>query len=388
MQSDDAAQHKGYSVNKALHRAYLDTRRKNQEIALKEEASEKAKLRSQAAEQSFLAEDNIGLREQEKSALTAENTALAAENTALEQQAAQKAALAAENTILKKLTAKNAVIQKHEAEIADLKMQAAESTALAAVNVALKRQLTAEYKKLQEHTISTTLQLVRAREDCVDMMMFVNTARAREEEFEKELKVMKTTMKEKVEENISLTTDLHLQHLENQKVQNDWKVKFAALQENYEEKLRCSVLEEEASFQQREFLENKLRKTEKWFFNEAKEAQSLLLKNIQHQNLTFETDNVKVKNEKEEKKEQLEREKKEKEKEEGGSKGRSKWSSWFLKRDKEKKETNKQEKKVQMEREKKEKQESKELKKREKKEKEKEERRSKGRSKWFPCFLL
>ncbi|XP_062268070.1 DNA ligase 1-like [Platichthys flesus] len=204
--------------------------------------------------------------------------------------------------------------------------------------------------------------------------------RVREEELEKELAVMKITMKQKVEENLSLTTELHLQHLENQKVDNEWKEKCAALQENYEEKLRCSVLEEEASFQKREDLLNKLRKTEKWFLEEAKEVQALMLKNIELQNLTSKTDwdNVKVKTEKKEKKEHLERERKE--------------SKELKKREKkEKKETIKQEKKEQLEREKKE---SKELKKREKKEqleREKEEKEEGGsvkRSKWSPCFLF
>ncbi|CAB1458078.1 unnamed protein product [Pleuronectes platessa] len=239
--------------------------------------------------------------------------------------------------------------------------------------------------------------------------------RVREEELEKDLAVMKMTMKQKVEENISLTTALHLQQLENQKVDNEWKEKFAALQENYEEKLRCSALEEEASFKQRQDLLNKLRKTEKWFLEEAKAVQSQMLKNMELQNLTSKTDwdNVKVKTEKQEKKEQLERERKEKKEQMEREKKKKKESEELKKREKkEKKETNKQEKKEQMEKEKqekKEKKERKELKKRENKEKketnkqekkeqlerekkEKKEKKEEGgsvkRSKWFPCFTF
>ncbi|CAB1439189.1 unnamed protein product [Pleuronectes platessa] len=245
------------------------------------------------------------------------------------------------------------------------------------------------------------------------MLTFVNISKARERDLKKEMEAMKTKMNEKVQENISLTTELHLHQLESQKVECDLKVKCAALKE----KLNRSLRKEERSQQEKEYLIEGLARRKNRISDLEKEKQSLLLqipKPQVYESATFTKYLNKCECHKGEATTTGEREKKEKKDAEKQEKKRQ------LEREKEEKmekiEMKKQEKKKQLDREKKEKMESEELKKREKKEKieqlareqkekiemekqekksqlerekeEKEEVGSRRGREWYPCFLF
>ncbi|CAB1422645.1 unnamed protein product [Pleuronectes platessa] len=241
---------------------------------------------------------NKSLREQvaEKTALGAENTALKrqldVEYTALRKQAVFNDALVEENIVLKKkLDAANTVIKDHVAEKAILENRAAENADLAADRHAVKKQLTAKNATLRKQIASTAFQLHQAREDLIKIEKSVDTARSREEELEKKL------------------DDLQLQDLEKVRVEQEWKAKFEDLQENYEAKLRNSVLEQEASFKQIEDLMNQIREAEEKLSAEQEDSRLVLKTNEYREKVQKE----KKEKKKQEKKEQQEREKKEKE---------------------------------------------------------------------------
>ncbi|XP_069374864.1 M protein, serotype 24-like [Paralichthys olivaceus] len=215
---------------------------------------------------------------------------LAAAQAALNEQTAQNAALAeqtsalaAENSALRKLAAEKTGMKELEAEKAAVQKQAAE-------NAALKRQLTAENLALKKHMDSTTSHLCQARDDLVNMNQShancVDTARAREEELEKKLEDLKTAMIAKEEENISLSDDLRLQHIDKVKEHCEWEMKFKAPQENYEEKLRCSLLQDKANFHQSDDLINKITETDKELSAELEEVKQ---QNIELQELSLNT---------------------------------------------------------------------------------------------------
>ena len=137
-----------------------------------------------------------------------------------------------------------------------MRSEAEENAAPATVKITLKaglnRQLMAENAALKKQIDSTVCHLYEARENIVNMMMYVDSANAREDELEKELEDLKSTMNEKEEEVFSLSAVLQVQDLHHMRVENEWKAKFEALQENYEEKLRNDLREEVASLQQEE----------------------------------------------------------------------------------------------------------------------------------------
>ncbi|XP_062245128.1 DNA ligase 1-like [Platichthys flesus] len=330
MQSDDAAQHKGNGVTNLLKAlSHPNTRRKNQELA-------------------------------------------------------------AENASLKKLQDMNAVLLRHVAEKSALQKQAAVNAALAAVHVALKRQLFAENATLKKQKASNDLHLDQIRGDCVNMLTSVNISKARERDLKKEMEDLKTKMNEKVQENISLTTELQLHQLESEKVEFDLKVKCSDLQE----KLKSSLRNEERSQQEKVYLVEWLERRKIRISDLEKDKQSLLLqipKPQIHESRTFtkylnNVNAIKAKQaklerekkdkkdaEKQEKKKQLERQKKEKMESEERKRREKKEKLELLaieqKEKKEKREMEKQEKKRQLEIEKKEGPKSEEVKKREKMEK-------------------
>ena len=220
MQSDDAAQQNGCCVHKvleALCQSLQDSKWENKELSSKIAA----------------------LRE------------VATENYALRKQAEENAALAAVNIDLKKqLDAE--VMKKQAAEKAALQKTAEKYKQMASVNAALKSQLTAENADLKKQLDSTVSHLYQARDNMVNLMMSVDTARAREEELEKELEDLKMTMKVKKEEKYTRRNDpLELDYVV---VVNERKLELGALRENYEEKVRSNLLEEEASLQRSEDL--------------------------------------------------------------------------------------------------------------------------------------
>ncbi|XP_053282208.1 splicing regulatory glutamine/lysine-rich protein 1 isoform X1 [Pleuronectes platessa] len=266
MQSDDAAQHKGNGVTNLLKAlSHLDTRRKNQELA-------------------------------------------------------------AVNAALKKLHHLNAVLLKHVAEKAALKKQAAVNAAKAAVQAALKRQLLAENATLKKHKASNDLHLDQIRGDCVNMLTFVNISKARERDLKKEMEAMKTKMNEKVQENISLTSELHLHQLESQKVECDLKVKCAALKE----KLNRSLRKEERSQQEKEYLIEGLARRKNRISDLEKEKQSLLLqipKPQVYESATF-TKYLNNVNAIKEKQPQLERERRRRRRRRKTRRSRKRKSSW------------------------------------------------------------
>ncbi|XP_069372773.1 histone H1-like protein HC2 isoform X2 [Paralichthys olivaceus] len=237
MQSYDTAQHNGCSVIKmlqALCQALLDSKRENKERV----AAENAAIKEQAAEITALAAKNAALKKlaAEKQAAMKEQ---AAKITALKKQAAQNSALAAENAALQKLAAeKQAGMKEQAAELTALRKEAAQNTALVAENAALQKLSAEKLAAMKEQAA----ELCQVKDDFANMM----------EELEKEVK------------------DFQLQHVEKQKVESQWKVKFQALQKNCEERLRCRVLEQEASFQEKD--KKQLKKIQKKKAKEEREG--------------------------------------------------------------------------------------------------------------------
>ncbi|CAB1448296.1 unnamed protein product [Pleuronectes platessa] len=281
-----------------------------------------------------------------------EKAALGAEIATLRKQAVYNVALVEENSVLKKeLFAKNKLLMEQleekpalGAEIASLGKQNVYNVALVEENSILEKKLDAENTGIKEHVAEKAILENLAAENAAlaadrnalkkEIVKSVDTARAREEELEKKVEDLMTTIKVKEEENFCLSANLQLQDLDEVLVEHEWQAKFEDLQETYEEKLRCSVLEQVEK-------ERKM--------DEALEL--LILQNIKLQRLVLTTKEYreKVKKETEEKK--------------------------------------KQEKKEQQEREKKEKEERMKLKKREKKEKEEEREEAKvGKIFSFFCF--
>ncbi|CAB1439203.1 unnamed protein product [Pleuronectes platessa] len=125
-------------------------------------------------------------------------------------------------------------------------------------------------------------------------------------------------MNEKVQENISLTTEPHLHHLESQKVECDLKVKYAILKD----KLKTSLRNEERSLQEKVYLIEWLERRKKRIWDLEKENQRLLLQipkpvfqTFESPNFTKYSDNVKATKEKIK---QLERERRRRRWEVGG----------------------------------------------------------------------
>ena len=165
--------------------------------------------------------------------------------------------------------------------------EAEENAAPAAVKITLKaglnRQLMAENADLKKQIDSTVCHLYEARENMDNMMMCVDSANAREEELEKELEDLKSTMNQKEEEVFSLSAVLQVQDLHHMIVENEWKAKFEALQENYEEKLRNDLRKEVASLQLTEDLMKQIIVAEEKLSAEQEELKLLKLQILELQ---------------------------------------------------------------------------------------------------------
>ncbi|CAB1422701.1 unnamed protein product [Pleuronectes platessa] len=256
-----------------------------------------------------LVEENIALKKKLIAANKAlmeqlnEKAALGAENTALKKQAVYNLALVEEKIVLKKkLDAANTVIKEHVAEKAIWENLAGVNADLAADRHALKKELTDKNATLRR-IFSTASQMNQAGEE---LFKIVETSRIRDKALEKKLEDLKTTLKEKEKENFSLSVDLQLQDQDKVIVEHKWKEKFKDLQENYEEKLRCSVLEQVEK-------ERKTDEAIKLLILQKIELQRFTLKTSEYREKVKKEMKGKKNQEKQEKKEQQEREKKEKE---------------------------------------------------------------------------
>ncbi|CAB1453754.1 unnamed protein product [Pleuronectes platessa] len=244
-----------------------------------------------------LAEETIALRKElfaKNKALMEqleEKAALGAEIAALRKQAVYNISLVEENSVLKKkLFAKNkALMEQLEekaalgAEIAALRKQAVYNVPLVEENSILEKKLDAENTGIKDHVAEKAILENLAAENAAlaadrnalkkEIVKSVDTARAREEELEKKVEDLKTMIKVTEEENFCLSANLQLQDLDEVLVEHEWQAKFEDLQETYEEKLRCSVLEQRLALTTKEYREKVKKETKEKKKQEKKEQQ-------------------------------------------------------------------------------------------------------------------
>ncbi|XP_069372815.1 uncharacterized protein [Paralichthys olivaceus] len=169
-------------------------------------------------------------------------------------------------------------------------------------------------RKIMEQMMSSVSLLLRSSRDLTTLIQHVESAKAREKELEKKLREMNMRIQVKEKEVVCLSANLQLHQVEMEKVQNDWKEKYEALQASFEDKLKLSIIQHEASSKEIENLQKQMIKSEEKrsieqevslhkVNKQEEEICSLIQQNIKRQELLLMNDKQRMKKEKKEKKE-------------------------------------------------------------------------------------